>query len=122
MPPARDIDLNSLETGFISSRLYSSAMGKNLIRVMKRNIPPIADQFEANPELSHIASEVDKLSRRGRHLRLKDVDECLTCHVGGMRKDRGGPFPLDGADDYYQWASSARFIKGVKRSVRREMI
>lgn len=90
-------------------------MGKNLLRLFSRNIPNIATQLSSHPDLSDTAETVSKLQAKGRHLRLRDVDEGLTCRYGGLRKEHGGAFPFQGADEYYEWASSQRFIGGVKR-------
>ena len=114
--------MNSLETGFLSSRIYSKAMAGNLIRVFKRNMQD-ADANDASiwnspsSPIADIHSVVANLQRKGRHLRLKDVDEFFTAKVGGLHKKNGGVFPLGGADDYYKWASSKEFITNVRRYV-----
>ncbi len=96
-------------------------MGHNLIKVMQRNIEPIRAAFadHPDPEMVQTVKAVDALAARGRALRLRDVDEHLTCRLGGLRKETGGVFPFKGADGYYEWASSKRFIPQVRRWVGR---
>jgi predicted alpha/beta-fold hydrolase len=97
-------------------------MAGNLIRVFKRNMQD-ADANDASiwnspsSPIADIHSVVANLQRKGRHLRLKDVDEFFTAKVGGLHKKNGGVFPLGGADDYYKWASSKEFITNVRRYV-----
>lgn len=95
-------------------------MAENLIRVFSRHLP----DSETSPSevwdaptapIKDIRSELAKLQRKGRHLRLKDVDEIFTAELGGLRKENGGVFPFAGADGYYEWASSEKFITLVKR-------
>ncbi len=90
-------------------------MGKNLLRLFHRNIPTISSQLSSHPDLSDTAEVVAQLTAKGRHLRLRDVDDVLTCKFGGLRKEHGGVFPFEGAQEYYEWASSQRFIGGIKR-------
>ncbi|KAJ9121639.1 hypothetical protein QFC22_002259 [Naganishia vaughanmartiniae] len=110
----------TLETGFLSSRIYSKAMAGNLIRVFNRNMQAAdashaAIWDSASSPIADIHCVINNLQQKGRHLRLKDVDEFFTAKVGGLHKKNGGVFPLGGADDYYQWASSKKFITNVRR-------
>lgn len=95
-------------------------MAQNLIRVFKRHLPPTPDtpsELWDTPTapVKDIRSELAKLEAKGRHLRLKDVDEVLTAELGGLRKEKGGVFPFAGANEYYEWASSDKFITSVRR-------
>jgi predicted alpha/beta-fold hydrolase len=119
-----------LETGWFSSRVYSSAMGKNLCRTIGRHVVP--DQFvskeerarnpalmESAPKLQtpypELAQDIIRLKRKGRHIRLKDFDNIITSKIGGLGKDDGGVFPFKDADDYYRNASSKVFIQHIRR-------
>lgn len=75
-------------------------------------------------ESSDLEAFVASLRKRGRSMRLKDVDNSITCRFGGLRRDHAGKnksgaakaaFPLVDADAYYQWASSKPFITHAKR-------
>jgi hypothetical protein len=99
-------------------------MAQNLIRVFKTHLPPNANppsEIWDNPSapVKDIRSVLAKLEAKGRHLRLKDVDEVLTAELGGLRQEKGGVFPFSGADAYYEWASSDKFITSVRRYVTR---
>lgn len=128
-------DSNRLNTGFLSSRIYSSAMGHNLTKMLGKHLAP--EHFCNKHEQAHRSSSTDsgtstppidlthpwgdltpellRLKKKGRHLRMKEFDDLITSKVGGLRKEHGGCFPFDGADDYYAHASSKNFIKDVKR-------
>jgi hypothetical protein len=95
-------------------------MAQNLIRVFKRHLPASPDtpsEMWDSPTapITDIRAKLTEVERKGRHLRLKDVDEVFTAQLGGLRKDRGGAFPFAGADGYYEWASSQKFIDSVRR-------
>lgn len=95
-------------------------MAENLIRVFHRHLPASADtpsDIWDSPEapIKDIRSLLAQVKGKGRHLRLKDVDEVFTAQLGGLRKERGAAFPFAGADAYYEWASSEKFIDNVKR-------
>lgn len=145
----RSADLStSLETGWFSSRVYSHAMAKNLIRTIGNHLPgsrseprelsgsstpssttsassegssgDVTPLAPSEPDLSVLVADVRK---RGRNMRLKDVDDAITCQFGGLRKDNmrnemaseKAAFPLTDADAYYDWASSKPFIAHAKR-------
>lgn len=95
-------------------------MAENLIRVFRRNLPASPDTpskiwDNSTAPIKDIQSLLTQISSKGRHLRLKDVDEVFTAQLGGLREERGGVFPFAGADAYYEWASSEKFIHNVKR-------
>ncbi|KAJ9107885.1 hypothetical protein QFC19_002628 [Naganishia cerealis] len=95
-------------------------MAENLIRVFMRNLPATDATGPAiwdspSAPISNIRSVIADLQQKGRHLRLRDVDEVVTAQLGGLRKENGGVFPFAGADDYYRWASSEKFITNIRR-------
>lgn len=104
---------HTLETGFFASRIYSNALGSNLMRLFKRH-------YEANPkmwtgkdsEVAELIPDLKRLTKKGRNIRLKEVDQFFTSKLGGPRDE--GTFPFDTADDYYNWASSDQHLEGIK--------
>lgn len=98
---------HALEDGWFSSRVYSKALGENLIRMFFRN-------YDAHPEIKwtdsqrQAATDLKKLQDKG-NVRLKTVDEVLTIKVGGPQP----PFPFACADDYYTYAGSHKLIENV---------
>jgi predicted alpha/beta-fold hydrolase len=118
-----------LETGWFSSRVYSSAMGQNLARTVGRHVAPeiflteaerakaplLAEKSDLTTPWPDLARDVIRLKNKGRKLRLREFDDVITSKIGGLRKDEGGCFPFKDADDYYEHASSKPFIKGVRR-------
>lgn len=99
-------------------------MAQNLIRVFRTHLPSTSNppsEIWDNPSapVKDIRAVLAQLEAKGRDLRLRDVDEVLTAELGGLRKEKGGVFPFAGADAYYEWASSDKFITSVKRYVPR---
>lgn len=104
-------------------------MGMNLTRTLGRHLAP--EEFLTKEELASrpstgvsaslltplqgLPEELVRLKRKGRHLRLRDFDDSLTCQLGGLTKDRGGVFPFIGADGYYAAASCKDHIHGIRR-------
>lgn len=98
---------HALEDGWFSSRVYSKALGENLIRMFFRN-------YDAYPEIAwsetqrQAAADLKQLQEKGP-VRLKTVDEVLTRKVGGPQP----PFPFSSADEYYAYAGSHQLIENV---------
>lgn len=105
-------------------------MGHNLTRVTGRHLAPsffsksnkspfsplsTSPDVDLSVPFGDMAAQAIAMEKEGRNLRLKKFDDVFTSKLGGLHKRHGGPFPLDGADGYYQWASSEKFIGGVKR-------
>jgi predicted alpha/beta-fold hydrolase len=102
---------HALEDGWFSSRVYSRALGQNLIRLFFR-------AYDANPELfeaddsrcKDVIQDMRDLRKLGAGVRLKKVDDVLTTLVGGPSP----PFPFKNADAYYAYAGSHQLIHNVK--------
>lgn len=98
---------HALEDGWFSSRVYSKALGENLIRMFFRN-------YDAHPEVEwsaeqqQAAHDLRELQEKGP-VRLKTVDEVLTRKVGGPQP----PFPFASADAYYEYAGSHKLIENM---------
>jgi predicted alpha/beta-fold hydrolase len=104
---------HTLETGFFVSRIYSRALGSNLMQLFKRHYEANPDMWnEEDNEIAKLIPDLERLTKRGRHTRLKEVDQFFTTKLGGPRDE--GTFPFDTADDYYQWASSDQHLSAIK--------
>ena len=103
----------TLEDHWFTSRVYSSAMGTNLMRMFFIH-------YDRNPALfKEFGGHLERLRemRGGKRVRLKKVDEVMVSQIGGPRGI--GAWPFKGADEYYSWASAKGYIESVKRYARR---
>lgn len=102
---------HALEDGWFSSRVYSAALGSNLLRLFFR-------AYNANPEMwqrddspvKDIIPDLYRLQRMGREVRLKMVDDVLVTRAGGPQP----PWPFASAVDYYAYAGSHQLIHNVR--------
>ncbi|BEI82219.1 hypothetical protein CcaverHIS002_0300870 [Cutaneotrichosporon cavernicola] len=101
---------HALEDGFFSSRLYSRALGANLIKLFFRHYERNPRMWEENERLKDCVPAMKNLRSMGNDVRLKMVDEVLVSNVGGPRP----PWPFNSADDYYQYAGSHQLIHNIK--------
>lgn len=109
-----------LESHWLISRIYSTAMAQNLLRVF-------FSHYDANPGIwedegkagvnvegwNKCLEGLKVLRKRGKGVRLKEVDEFMVSKIGGPRGE--GLWPFKGADEYYDWAGSYNKVKGIKR-------
>jgi len=101
-----------LETHWFISRVYSPAMGTNLVNLFFRGYDRDPRVWEDQDD--EIRSYIPALKAiRGKKRRLRQVDEVLVCKFGGPRGI--GLWPFANADAYYAWASPMNIIHGVKR-------
>lgn len=110
--PWNVVDMShALEDGFFKSRIYSAALGQNLIRMFFRNYDANPDIYEA-PEsrVKDAIPELKELRKLGSKVRLKQVDNVLTTKCGGPL----GAFPFPDADAYYRYAGTDQHIHNVK--------
>ncbi|KAL7418672.1 hypothetical protein Q5752_006355 [Cryptotrichosporon argae] len=103
-----------LEEGWLRPRVYSRALGLNLLRLFRRH-------YDANPALfkradspvRHLLGVLADMDRGTLGpVRLKKVDEVMVTKLGGPHGE--GAFPFDTADDYYNWASPNKVIHDVQ--------
>lgn len=102
---------HALEDGWFSSRVYSNALGSNLVRLF-------FGHYDKNPEMweredspvKHLVPEMKRLRGLGRNLRLKMVDDVMTSQMGGPYP----PFPFADADAYYTYAGSHQLIHNIQ--------
>lgn len=103
---------HSLEDGWFSSRVYSSALGVNLMKMFFRNYDANPALFEdpKNSRVHDVMHEFRRLRDMGSKIRLYMVDEFLTSRVGGP----SAPWPFNGFQEYYNYASSHKVIHNIK--------
>ncbi|KAL1412997.1 hypothetical protein Q8F55_000746 [Vanrija albida] len=102
---------HALEDGWFSSRVYSNALGSNLVRLFFSHYDkdPAMWEREDSP-LKHLIPELKRLRGLGRDLRLKMVDDVMTSQLGGPHP----PFPFANADEYYRYAGSHQLIHNIQ--------
>ncbi|ODN79060.1 anon-23da protein [Cryptococcus wingfieldii CBS 7118] len=105
---------HKLENDWFTARVYSSTLGKNVLRLFFRAYdrnPAIFD--DADSPLAGHMGELKKLRKEaGSRTRLRAVDDVLTCKIGGPRGI--GAWPFESAAEYYAWASPSNVLSGVK--------
>jgi len=92
-----------LENSFLGYRLYSKAMGKNLLRLLRRH----SHSFAKTPD--HYAAKACQEALKLDNPTLAIFDNTFTCVAGGPPPD----FPFPNADEYYIYASSHKFLSQV---------
>lgn len=102
-----DLTKNSwrLENEYIPKTFYATALGANLIALLKRNLPDIR-KLPPDDRLSPILDNILSL----KNPTLKEVDHAMTRFIGGSSP----PFPFESADTYYVWASSHRSLPEIR--------
>lgn len=110
--PWNIVDMShALEDGWLSSRVYSSALGQNLVRLFFRAYEQNPKVFEADDSrVKDIIPIMEKLRAKGSKVRLREVDEVFVTRAGGPV----GPWPMKDADEYYAYAGSNKLIHNVK--------
>ncbi|KAF7322957.1 AB hydrolase-1 domain-containing protein [Mycena chlorophos] len=84
-------------------RVYSRAMGANLVNIIKKNYDGLSKQ----PKLAEPVANVLNL----KNAFLDDFDETFTRIAGGSSAD----FPFASAHDYYEWASSHTVLPKIRK-------
>jgi len=110
--PWNIVDMShALEDGWFSSRVYSSALGQNLLRMFFRAYDSNPGVFDADDSrCKDVIEDLRRLRKMGNKVRLRMVDDLLVCRVGGPIK----PWPFANAQAYYEYASSDKLIHNVK--------
>ncbi len=101
---------HALEDGFLSSRLYSRALGGNLIKLFFRHYKRNPLMWENNEQLKDCVPGMKQLRAMGKDVRIKLVDEVLTSRAGGPRP----PWPHNDATAYYRYAGSHQLIHNIR--------
>jgi predicted alpha/beta-fold hydrolase len=103
-----------LESHFLTRKIYSEAMARNLLHMFfgHYDVNPGIFEREESP-VKDVLPVLKKYRAKPNGISLKDVDDVMVCKVGGPRRE--GMFPFENADAYYAWASSEQYIGGVKR-------
>ncbi|WVF65970.1 hypothetical protein IAT40_000708 [Kwoniella sp. CBS 6097] len=105
---------HKLENDWFTSRVYSSALGKNVLRLFFKAYDANPAIFEAEDSLvkEHLPGLKEQRANMGMSSRLMRVDELMVCKIGGPRGI--GAWPFKGAEEYYKWASPRNLLHGVK--------
>ncbi|OCF36347.1 anon-23da protein [Kwoniella heveanensis BCC8398] len=105
---------HKLEHDFFTSRVYSSALGKNVLNLFFKAYDANPAIFEADDSLvkEHLPDLKQQRASMGMSSRLRQVDEVMVCKIGGPRGI--GAWPFKGAEEYYKWASPRNLLGGVK--------
>ncbi|TYJ51641.1 hypothetical protein B9479_007775 [Cryptococcus floricola] len=106
---------HKLENDWFTARVYSSTLGKNVLRLFFRAYDKNPAPFDAadSPLAGGLVDELKKMREEaGRGTRLRGVDDVLTCKIGGPRGI--GAWPFESAAEYYAWASPSNVLSGVK--------
>ncbi|KAK8845607.1 hypothetical protein IAR55_006323 [Kwoniella newhampshirensis] len=103
-----------LENDFLIARIYSSALGKNVLKLFFRAYESNPAIFEA--EDSPVRDCLEDLKRQRKNMgigsRLRKADDMMVSKIGGPRGIGAWPFPS--AKEYYEWASPKNVLQGVK--------
>ncbi|KDQ60843.1 hypothetical protein JAAARDRAFT_190982 [Jaapia argillacea MUCL 33604] len=96
-----DILKNSLrlEHNFFYRQVYSKALGRNLLRLMRSHLSEFS---KYTPTSENVSSALSLLSTLPERPNLISFDDSVTRFIGGCSP----PFPFASALDYYTWASS----------------
>ncbi|WVQ76121.1 hypothetical protein IAR50_005764 [Cryptococcus sp. DSM 104548] len=105
---------HKLENDWFTARVYSSTLGKNVLRLFFRAYDKNPALFDsADSPLAEYVPELKKLRKKaGSKMRLRGVDDVLTCKIGGPRGIGAWPFPS--AAEYYAWANPSKVLRSVK--------
>ena len=97
------MSVGRLESSFLGYRIYSKAMGKNLLRLLRRH----SHVFTKTPD--HYASKACEEALKLDNPTLATFDNAFTSVAGGPPPD----FPFPNADEYYIYASSHKCLNQV---------
>lgn len=102
---------HALEDGWFSSRVYSRALGQNLIRLFFKhyNQNQALWQSPQSPIRDRIPDML-ALKKLGSKVRLVTVDEVMVTRTGGPQP----PWPFKSALDYYTYAGSHQLIHNIR--------
>ncbi|WVQ80965.1 hypothetical protein IAT38_003072 [Cryptococcus sp. DSM 104549] len=105
---------HKLENDWFTARVYSSSLGKNVLRLFFRAYDKTPELFNAPGSLvrDHIKQLEEQRKTMGVSSRLRNVDDVMVCKIGGPTGIGAWPFPS--AQEYYEWASPRRLIGNVK--------
>ena len=105
---------HKLETHWFISRVYSSAMAWNLLRLFFKHYDARPAMFDKDEVYGRFVPSLKRLKGMSFGVRLKAVDEVMVSRCGGPRGEGLWPFE-NGAEGYYTWASPNKMIEKVKR-------
>lgn len=102
---------HALEDGYLSSRLYSRALGQNLMRLFFKHYNAKKPLWESEQSpVRDCIPELQRLKKAGRKLRLIAVDDVMVTRAGGPQP----PWPFKSAMDYYEYAGSHQLIHNIR--------
>ncbi|WWC85872.1 uncharacterized protein L201_000739 [Kwoniella dendrophila CBS 6074] len=111
-------DLNAmshkLDHDWFTSRVYSSALGKNVLNLFFKayNSKPSIFDHEDSLVKDTIDSLKEEKKIMGSNTRLRRVDDLMVCKIGGPSNI--GAWPFKNADEYYHWASPRRLVDRIR--------
>ncbi|KAF8504044.1 Alpha/Beta hydrolase protein [Hysterangium stoloniferum] len=101
-----DLEKNSiqLEGGWFHRNVYSRAMGKSLLRLSLSHMDTFIKKstVDCRPDIKGLL--------KAKNPRLTDMNDMLTCRVGGSSP----PFPFPSSTAYRKWASSHNHIQTIR--------
>ncbi|WVR03567.1 hypothetical protein IAU60_000559 [Kwoniella sp. DSM 27419] len=105
---------HKLEHDWFTSNVYSSTLGKNVLRLFFKAYDANPALFESDRSLVRDTIETLKIHRKnmGSKTRLRRIDDLMVCKIGGPTGI--GAWPFNDAGEYYEWASPRRLLHGVK--------
>jgi uncharacterized protein len=96
---------HSVESSWISRSVYSKALGRNLMNMMKRNVVALS-QFRDHPVSQAITDAI-----------ALDAPPCMSGFDNMITRIIGGSapcFPFPSVFEYYEWCASDRVISDIR--------
>ncbi|KAJ7632595.1 Alpha/Beta hydrolase protein [Roridomyces roridus] len=85
-------------------KIYSRAMGQNLVNLVRRNLDGLA-KFPDHMIAEHISAVLTL-----KNPLMEEFDDTMTRVAGGPAPD----FPFVSAQDYYKWGSSHKIVSNIR--------
>ncbi|KIR31098.1 anon-23da protein [Cryptococcus deuterogattii MMRL2647] len=105
---------HKLENDWFTARVYSSTLGRNVLRLFFKAYDQNPAVFNApdSPIREHIEELKEERKNQGMGSRLRRIDDLLVSKIGGPRGIGAWPFPT--AKEYYDWASPTHVLSNIK--------
>ncbi|OXG51937.1 anon-23da protein [Cryptococcus neoformans] len=105
---------HKLEDDWFTARVYSSTLGRNVLRLFFKAYDQNPAVFEVldSPIREYIEELKVERKNQGARSRLRRIDDLLVSKIGGPRGIGAWPFPS--AKEYYDWASPTHVLRGVR--------
>lgn len=105
---------HKLENDWFTARVYSSTLGRNVLRLFFKAYDQNPAVFEVldSPIREYMEELKAERKNQGTRSRLRRIDDLLVSKIGGPRGIGAWPFPS--AKEYYDWASPTHVLRGVR--------